>query len=600
MKKIKKMLVLIICIYMAICQINTKTFSYTGDEIKDIIDLKTVDEDGEPEKYDVEIKKEDLKDDIKFPVIQASIDYILYGDGEYSDINFFGLKSNKNEKTLKYVNNAERVKKQASWDKISNMVKDFLRVTIYISAASLLTLFIYFAVVITKGAIISSGKGLKIPGESLYKKEKNYTKELRDKKFVEQWIISVILVAFIVVIINLIISFSHLISNGILKLKGDEDDGLITIYLKADKNSSNTADIPDLPDDLENLQAKDLFPWGNIAYQNTDQPAGQEAMNYIFNTIGSLVNIAHSKFPMKKSLVIAQVVLESGWVSEYDDSTGIKRTYNNIIGLNAWEPLISPETTWYKKGAKTVGLLMPHGGGSTVDPAKAFDNLYECIEDYMGQFIYHHPAETFGDYNDITNYERYIHGYTPTEDAGRDMYVYYRDRIQKYNLERFDNMPDTPVGTKNNITSCYFKTDLEGLYMFEAQYNWDKHFLHNLIYIFCGILLGLFKWFLYGIFFLRLLVVGVLIVIAPIVIIIDSFKKINGNEGILKKWVIIFSYVVLLKPLLGAIYYIMTKINTSLVADNPLYILVVIIAMFIISIVSFIKTKQYISDKNRK
>lgn len=598
-KNIKKIVILIVCVYMAICQINIQSLSYTNDEIKDIIEFKTVEEDGEPEKYDVEIKKEDLQDDIKFPVIQASLDYVLYGEGEYSNINFFGLKSTKYDMNLKYVNNTEKSKSQARWDKISNMVKDFLKVAIYISAATCLTLLIYFAVVIVKGAI--SSKGVKMPGELLYNKEENYTKELRDKKFVEQWIVSVFLVAFIIVIMNLIIGFSIFIAGVILNAKGDGDHGLITVYLKADEDNSNTAEIPDLPDDLENLQAKDLFAMGNIAFNHTDQPEGQAAMEYIFNTIGSLVNIAHSKFPMKKSLVIAQVVLESGWVSEYYDSNHIKSEYNNIIGINAYDALTSPETTWYKNGHKTVTISMPHLEGSTSsnEPVKQYANLYECIEDYMGQFIYHHPAESFGDYNDITNYQKYIHGYTPTEDAGRDMYVYYSERIKKYNLERFDNMPDTEVGTKNNIKSCYFKTDLEGLYMFESQYIWKGYIniLHNFIYIASGFVLCFFKWVLYAIFFIRLFAVGVLIILAPVIIMIDLFKKINGNEGILKKWFIIFLYAVLLKPALCAIYYIMTKINTSLVADNPLYILIVIVAMAIVICVSFTKVKNYIFDK---
>ena len=583
-KNIKKIVILIVCVYMAICQINIQSLSYTNDEIKDIIEFKTVEEDGEPEKYDVEIKKEDLQDDIKFPVIQASMDYVLYGEGEYSSINFFGLKSTNYDMNLKYVNITEKSKSQARWDKISNMVKDFLKVAIYISAATLLTLLIYFAVVIVKGAI--SSKGVKMPGELLYNKEDNYTKELRDKKFVEQWIVSVFLVAFIIVIMNLIIGFSIFIAGVILNAKGDGDHGLITVYLKADENKGNTVEIPDLPDDIENLKAIDLYPWGTIANQHTGQPEGKEAMEYYINTIGSIVNIVHAKYPMKKSLVIMQTIQESGWCTTpkaLDD--------NNICGINYFSesgdgPLNSPDSMWFKTGRDHDGSW------------KKFKTLYECIEDYMAQFIHHHPEEEFGDYEDYTNYESYILGYTPTEsNNGVNHYELYKEKIKAYNLERFDSMPDTPVETKNVVEASYFKTSLEGLYMFESQYIWKGHILHNFIYIISGIILCIFKWVLFVIFFIRLFAVGVLIILAPVIIIIDLFKKINGNEGILKKWFIIYLYAVLLKPALCAVYYIMTKINTSLVADNPLYILIVIVAMAIVSCVSFMKVKKYIFDK---
>ena len=60
------------------------------------------------------------------------------------------------------------------------------------------------------------------------------------------------------------------------------------------------------------------------------------------------------------------------------------------------------------KGKKTEYVRMTHPGGATDDPAKVYETLYEAIEDYMGQFIYHHPADSFGDYNHIDNYRRYL------------------------------------------------------------------------------------------------------------------------------------------------------------------------------------------------
>ena len=595
MKKINRIIILVLCIYLAICQINKNIYSYTEEEIKNIIQYKTVEEDGEPKNYDLEIDASNLKSDAKIPVIQASFDYVLYGNGAFSNINFLGLKDNDSKSNLKYTNLEETSKNNKRWTNLSNLAKNFLRVSLYIATASLLTLLIYFAVVIVKRSI--SNNGVHLPGENLSGMLNSYgsvDKSKMDKMLLEQWIKSVGMMAIIIVIINIVISFSNMMIGLIIK---GEVSNPITVYVKS--NVTTTEGIPDLPDDLENLQAKDLFPMGDIAYDHTDQPEGQEAMDYIFNTIGSLVNIAHAKYPMKKSLVIMQVVNESGWVSSYDDGEGLKAKYNNILGLNAWGPLIQEGTTWWNKGQKTVTVMMPHGGGSTPDPAKVFDNLYDCIEDYMGQFCIRNPEQTFGDYNKIENYEAYIHAYTPTEDAKKDMYIYYRDKIQKYNLERFDNMPDTPVGTKGTLKASYFNTNLEGVYMLEAQYDWENNFLHNLMYIVCGFCLTLFKWFCFFIFLVRVVLVAFLIAIAPITIIIHAVQKVKGNNGLLNKWLIVYVYAVLLKPALGIIYYIMTKLNIRLVADNPFFIILVIVVMYISFKISLSKVMTYITNKRK-
>ena len=79
----------------------------------------------------------------------------------------------------------------------------------------------------------------------------------------------------IIVVINLVVGFSNMISSEFVINENGDMFNPITIYVKADKNSQNSG-IPDLPEDLENLQAKDLFPYGNIAFQHTDQPEGQD------------------------------------------------------------------------------------------------------------------------------------------------------------------------------------------------------------------------------------------------------------------------------------------------------------------------------------
>ena len=93
MKIIKKTIILIFCIFSVLCQINETTNAYSNDEIASIIELKTVKNDGVPTKYDIEIESEDLQSNVEFPVIQASMDYVLFGNDEFSNIDFLAYSS---------------------------------------------------------------------------------------------------------------------------------------------------------------------------------------------------------------------------------------------------------------------------------------------------------------------------------------------------------------------------------------------------------------------------------------------------------------------------------------------------------------------------
>ena len=97
----------------------------------------------------------------------------------------------------------------------------------------------------------------------------------------------------------------------------------------------------------------------------------------------------------------------------------------------------------------------------------------------------------------------------------------------------------------------------------------------------------------------RVVLVAFLIAIAPITIIIHAVQKVKGNNGLLNKWLIVYVYAVLLKPALGIIYYIMTKLNIRLVADNPFFIILVIVVMYISFKISLSKVMTYITNKRK-
>lgn len=576
MKIIKKIIIIFICIFLSF-QIKSNVFAYNSDEVKTIIDYKTVSEDGEPkeEDYDIKIEKKDLDTNVGIPVIQITNEYLLYGDSYYSNIDFFGLNQNLSNIEIKFPYREEMINKKNTWELIINIAKTFLKVTLAFGAATLLTLMIYIGIIIVKRGI--SEKQGQLPLEKkmqLYYMYVNKTKDIKkgvlEKYFFEEWIKAVALISFVVVFINLVLGFSNVISKVIYEKQ--KDSGYIRVYIHSDEEESGG--IPNLPADIANLKAIDLHPYGKIAYEHTNDSQGVEAIDYIINAIGSLTNIAHARYPMKKSLVIAQVINESGWVSI--DAPLVKE-YNNILGLNNWSDgsLLAPGTTWYNKGQKTIIARMPHPGGSTDDPAKAFDNLYDCIEDYMGVVLYRHP-ELSGS-NNLEDYRSFLSGYT--EDP---VYDRYANMIQKYNLERFDNMADTPVGM-SQLESCYFKTNIDGLYLLEAQYNWKDYAVHNIIYILVGILiLTTFKFFLTFVFFLRMIICTVIIALFPVIILINAFKKVNLEKGILKKWIIVYVIAVLSKPALGFLYFILNKINVMTIEKNPFFIPIAIVFIYFI------------------
>ena len=84
-----------------------------------------------------------------------------------------------------------------------------------------------------------------------------------------------------------------------------------------------------------------------------------------------------------------------------------------------------------------------------------------------------------------------------------------------------------------------------------------------------------------ALFAIRMVLVAILIVIAPIVVIINGFLKVYGNRGILGTWYKIFLYMCLLKPLIAIVYYILVKCNVYLVNEFSLYLVFVVAIIMI-------------------
>lgn len=119
--------------------------------------------------------------------------------------------------------------------------------------------------------------------------------------------------------------------------------------------------------------------------------------------------------------------------------------------------------------------------------------------------------------------------------------------------------------------------------MFQTQYNWDYYGATNVLNIFSGITLTIFKCLLYGLFIIRMFIVAILIAVAPILILINGFLNISGNKNSFIKWIAkLFIYCVLSRPIIAIIYYLLAKTNVSFIEKNPYFILLPIIIVIIL------------------
>ena len=162
---------------------------------------------------------------------------------------------------------------------------------------------------------------------------------------------------------------------------------------------------------------------------------------------------------------------------------------------------------------------------------------------------------------------------------------YITDISSTYKIKHRDINAITIYVKSDNDNSLkknyYFKTSIEGMLMFQTQYKWKAHPLKNIINGLGGAVIAIFKGFLLALFAIRMVLVAILIVIAPIVVIINGFLKVYGNRGILGTWYKIFLYMCLLKPLIAIVYYILVKCNVYLVNEFSLYLVFVVAIIMI-------------------
>ncbi len=211
-------------------------------------------------------------------------------------------------------------------------------------------------------------------------------------------------------------------------------------YQSDDKQASNTvAKALNLPSNSGlslnggSTQANAFYSLGDRAY-NSDKAAQQEWIDKVAN----IVNHTNTH-GMKKSLIIAQIINESGWMSSHASSLS---NYNNVLGVN-YEMGVSTDrqtSEWSKKktyGQNNVSQLNESKTGTipTSEDMRHYDSVEECIDDYTDIMSIYHP-ECVGS-NNLQDYSTFLEAYTPPP-AGRTTTGKYASIISNYGLEKYD------------------------------------------------------------------------------------------------------------------------------------------------------------------
>lgn len=194
-------------------------------------------------------------------------------------------------------------------------------------------------------------------------------------------------------------------------------------YKTTDTNASNTilnlnsTSTTGTPGTLGNTQATSFYSLGDRAY-NGDSAAQQEWIE----KVGKMVQDSqYSKYGLKNSLIIAQIINESGWMhtptKTNDDGTTLSGN-NNVLGINydMGKSISQQDSSWAKHQSSTQSNVTQWNSSGTQvvgtsESMRTYNSVEECIEDYSNVLYLYHP-ECKGN-NDIEAYRSFLEGYTP-------------------------------------------------------------------------------------------------------------------------------------------------------------------------------------------
>lgn len=548
MKKIvKKILLIWICLFCIICQLlSCNVYAYNIEEVKELSDFKTVEADGVPDSYDVFIDAKNLISNERLPSgIRTSIEDVLYNDSGLLSIDFFGNEKDQPD------NISEKEKNNAK--QIRSFVRNVYRVLLYIGLASMLVVLIYMAVVIVVSGISPTMNIL--PFSNLIKGKKGETpkENKKAKEFVEQWFKAVISLALTVVVMNLVVAFSNNIVDDV-KGRGD-DNKLITVYVK---NSKYSVDAPIL-----GLSGSSSSSSTTSSTTASTSGNAAELRKKVVEQAKSLENLGASGGQCEKwvelvyrtALNRADIPYQCCAHKAGQNAIYASSTQDNIVpGAAVFSYKSSSGTTDSACGqdAGHVGIYIGDGKIASCTGRGDTGIVICTIDEWKA------------------SWEFSCWGWLPgTEDLS--------------NGATGDNLSDSSSGdTQTRIVDYYFKTNLQGLLMFQSQFAEQDYILKGTLSLVSGMILTVFKMIAYCTLVARMMLVAFISVIAPVLILVNSFIKISGGKGILRKWIILYLYLVLLQPVVALIYYMMIQSNVYLVSKFPFYAVLVCIGIGII------------------
>ena len=247
------------------------------------------------------------------------------------------------------------------------------------------------------------------------------------------------------------------IGNGQAINASSSTTGIIISNVDYDKTCWGVRVIEDAPS--SSTQASSLVEIGQRAY-NGDESAQQQ----IIEALGTATQEEWTQYGMLPSVVIAQVIQESGWLSFSGAANGgIQPEDNNILGMN--EELLNDQ--WESPWTGTAAMRnVPQWDGTKdvygEESMRTYEDIEACLSDYAAFKTGIHPEirnETDVDTVIDIGLEGYATDPTYEESIG--------NIIDKYDLTRYDTIAQ--MGTSPTDPTNYTQEELELIWAIVAQ-----------------------------------------------------------------------------------------------------------------------------------
>lgn len=590
-KNIKKILLMIICILLIMFQTNYTVHADTIEQVKQNSDFKTDDIDGPPEHYDTKVEADKLVTNERLPAgVKTTIEDVLYNDSDILSVDFF-LGSTSD---------------QDNQNSIKQIVRNAFRVVLYIVVSAMIVILIYIGVVIVVSSIFPNQNFLPLSGLINEKGEKP-GKSAKEKKFLEEWMKTVAYVTLVVVAMNMV---TKLADNFLYTLNGLRPErNTITVYVTGSNISPNAAILGASSNSSQSTTSSE-------SNSNTDSSTNSSSSSSSSSTSGtgsgtstgsgSSTDSSNTYFTSSgHASELLQKVIDQ---AKSMDNLGVPGGYCEMWVEKVYRKALVRPSIPYNPCAHEAGQNAKYASSSPegIVPGAAvfsFRSASGTIDSFCGQDA-GHVGIYIGDgkiasctgrgSTGITictidewkqTWEFSCWGWLPgTEDlaAGATGEKYTSVSVSGYEEAEED---DELEGIFSNIVrfltqgtkkvNYYFKTDIEGLLMFKSQY---KSNLRKGVYLITGILFTIFKVAVYFLFAARMFILAFISVMAPILILINCFRKVSGNKGILKNWIMVYIYLMFIRVAVALVYYIMVQVNSySFTVKVPIYVILVIL-----------------------